>query len=203
MQYLPRIQLALKKYAELITPWAEETARNVVNEIDFLDAKAWKKAASQMGVELRAELTLAPTGKVMQEFMREQVRLITSLPLDAGARVHKLTIEGLNNSTRFKSIADEIARTGQVTASRATLIARTETARTAAALTMARAQHIGSDGYIWRTVGDTDVRPRHRKLNGRFFAWDNPPVAGEQGEHAHAGMIYNCRCYPEPVIPEI
>jgi hypothetical protein len=28
-------------------------------------------------------------------------------------------------------------------------------------------------------------------------------VAGEQGEHAHAGMIYNCRCYPEPVIPEI
>ncbi len=201
--YLSRIDATLKKYAELITPWAQETARNVVKEINFLDEKAWKQAAKDMGIALKAEIAFAPTGKIQQEFMAEQVRLITSLPLEAGVRVHKLTLEGLADSTRFKSIADEIYRTGQVTASRATLIARTETARTASALTMARAQHIGSDGYIWRTVGDTDVRPRHRKLNGKYFAWDDPPVAGENGEHAHAGMIYNCRCYPEPVIPEI
>jgi SPP1 gp7 family putative phage head morphogenesis protein len=202
-RYTSRIMSALAKYADLITPWAEETARSVVEEINWLDAKAWKQAAKDMGIALKAEIATAPTGAVMREFMTEQVRLIRSLPLEAGQRVHKLTIEGLSTSARFKQIADEIAKTGKVTASRATLIARTETARTASALTMARAQHIGSDGYIWRTVGDTDVRPRHRKLNGKYFAWDNPPVAGEKGEHAHAGMIYNCRCYPEPVIPEI
>lgn len=201
--YLSRIQKTLGAYAELITPWALETARAVVNEVDFLDAKAWAQAAKKMGIALKEELATAPLAAMKADLVKEQVRLITSLPTEAAVRVHRLTMEGLADSTRFKTIADQIAESGKVAASRATLIARTETARTASALTMARAQHIGSDGYIWRTVGDSDVRPRHRKLSGKFFAWDNPPVAGENGEKAHAGMIYNCRCYPEPVIPEI
>lgn len=202
-QYLSRIQAQLAEYAKLITPWAKETAARVVADLNYQDEKAWARAAKQMSIDLKAELATAPTGSTMAEFMREQVRLITSLPVDAGVRVHKLTMEGLTDATRAKQVATEIQRTGEVTAGRATLIARTEVARTSSALTMARAKHIGSEGYIWRTAGDSDVRPLHRKLNGRYVAWNNPPVAGENGEHAHAGMIYNCRCYPEPVIPEI
>lgn len=202
-QYLGRIQEQLNAYAKILTPWAQETAKRVVREINFIDEKAWIKAAKEMSRDLRAELATAPTGEAMGLFMKEQVRLITSLPIDAGARVHKLTMEGLADSTRFASIADDIRASGSVTASRATLIARTEVARTSAGLTMARARHIGSDGYIWRTAGDTDVRKLHQRLAGKYIPWDAPPVAGSNGEHAHAGMIYNCRCYPEPVIPEI
>lgn len=202
-QYLGRIQEQLRIYSRLIAPWAKEAAARVVVDLNAQDERAWMKAAKGMGRDLRAEVAAAPTGITMQEFMAEQVRLITSLPIEAGKRVHRLTMEGLADSTRFSETAKEIRRTSEVTASRATLIARTETARTSSALTMARAQHIGSEGYIWRTAGDSDVRPLHRKLNGKYIAWDNPPVAGSQGEHAHAGMIYNCRCYPEPVIPEI
>ena len=202
-QYLARIQDQLAVYAKLITPWAQETARRVVNTVNFHDEQAWAKAAKEMSLEMKAELATAPTGSALDAFMAEQVRLITSLPTDAGVRVHKLTMQGLADSTRAKEVAAEIRRTGEVTASRATLIARTEVARTASGLTMARAQHIGSEGYIWRTAGDSDVRPLHRKLAGKYVRWDAPPIAGERGEHAHAGMIYNCRCYPEPVIPEI
>jgi len=200
--YLSRITRTLAEYAKLITPWAEETAKAVVQEVDFQDVQAWKRAAKTMSDALKIELATAPMAAMKADLVKEQIRLITSLPTEAAVRVHRLTQEGMADSTRFKSIADQIAATGKVTASRATLIARTETARTASALTMARAQHIGSEGYIWRTAGDSDVRPRHKKLDGKYVAWDSPPVAGESGEKAHAGMIYNCRCFPEPVIPK-
>lgn len=111
-------------------------------------------------------------------------------------------IEAMPGGVRASETAKEIERTGDVTRSRADLIARTETTRAATSMVEARARHVGSEGYIWRTVGDVDVREIHKKLEGKFVRWDSPPVAGENGERAHAGAIYNCRCWPEPVIPD-
>jgi uncharacterized protein with gpF-like domain len=68
-------------------------------------------------------------------------------------------------------------------------------------LTQARAEHIGSEGYIWRTSNDSDVRHSHKEMNGRYVRWDTPPRLSD-GTVTHAGQIYNCRCYPEPVIPD-
>ena len=134
--------------------------------------------------------------------MDEQVTLITSLPTKAAERVHNLTIEALSNSTRASEVAKEILATGNVTESRANLIARTEVARTASLITESRAVHIGSEGYFWRTAGDSDVRHEHRLLSGKYIKWNDPPVASADGTRAHAGQIYNCRCWPEPVLPE-
>jgi SPP1 gp7 family putative phage head morphogenesis protein len=136
----------------------------------------------------------------MRRLLDEQVTLIKSIPLDAAKRVHRLTLEGIENSGRASEVAKEIMRSGEVAKSRATLIARTETSRTATVLTQARAEHIGSDGYVWRTSGDSDVRPSHRRMNGKFVPWNHPPTLDNLT--GHAGALPNCRCYPEPVIPE-
>ena len=82
------------------------------------------------------------------------------------------------------------------------LIARTEVARTASGLTEARARHVGSDGYFWRTAKDADVRDSHRQMEGKFVKWNEPPTLSD-GTVTHAGQIYNCRCYAEPVINEL
>lgn len=197
-----RLQQLLNNYSETLVPWAEVTGRRMLAEVSRKDEQAWARASRLMSRNLKDEIRNAPTGQVLRQFLSEQVTLITSLPLHAGRRVHRLTTEGITQGRRAKEIAGDILKTGHVTESRAMLIARTEVARTSSGLTMARAQHIGSDGYIWRTSEDSDVRPLHRKLNGTFHKWDDPPIAGERGERAHAGMIYNCRCYPEPVIPD-
>jgi SPP1 gp7 family putative phage head morphogenesis protein len=139
----------------------------------------------------------------MQSLLHEQASLITSLPLDAAHRVHEWTIRGLEGAHRPETIAAEIYRTGEVTKSRATLIGRTEVARTASKLVEVRAKFVGSEGYIWRTAGDADVRREHRALNGKYFRWDDPPVAGTNGMRYHAGQGPNCRCIPEPVIGDI
>ncbi len=198
-----QLRLALTRYTELLTPWARKMASRIVEEISRKDASAWIEHGRSMGRELAKEIQQAPTGEVMRKMMGEQVELITSLPRDAAERVHKLTLEGIAGGGRAEAIAEEIERTGHVTRSRAMLIARTETARTASLLTQARAQYVGSTHYVWRSAEDADVRPLHRKLNGKVFAWDDPPVSGESGERSIPGAIYNCRCYPEPIVPDL
>lgn len=200
---LPTIEQLLRRYAEALTPWAERTAAEMLTEVNRRDEKAWMQNAADMSRALRQEIRTAPTGAAMQALMDEQVALIKSIPLDAAKRVHKLTIEGIEDSTRASEISKAIRASGDVAKSRADLIARTEVARTASTLTEARALSVGSPGYFWRTAGDGDVREDHRELEGQFIPWDQPPIADKRtGRRAHAGCIYGCRCYPEPVIPE-
>jgi SPP1 gp7 family putative phage head morphogenesis protein len=190
----------LGKYAEALTGWAHVTATRMLVEVDARDRQAWTQLAQEMSAALRQEIRKAPTGAVMQARLAEQVTLIKSLPLDAAKRVHELTIQGIEDGTRASEIAKEIRRSGEVSEGRANLIARTEVSRTASTLTQARALSIGSEGYIWRTSGDSDVRHSHARMNGRFVSWDSPPTL--DGMTGHAGEFPNCRCYPEPVIPE-
>jgi len=87
-----------------------------------------------------------------------------------------------------------------VTTSRAMTIARTETAKAASIVTEVRAKEVGATHYIWRTAGDSDVRESHAEMEGEVCEYDNPPIV--DGEPLNPGMIYNCRCYAEPIIPD-
>lgn len=194
---------ALRSYAEAVRQWAVASGARMLAEVDARDAQAWVRHSRNMSRALGAEIRNAPTGDLLRSLLAEQVSLISSLPMEAAARVQELAVRGMEGSERPSHVAAEILRTGEVTESRARLIARTEVARASSLLTQARATHVGSEGYIWRTARDRDVRPEHRKLEGKYFRWDDPPVAGSSGERAHAGQIYNCRCNPEPVIPEL
>lgn len=196
-----KIEQTLRHYADLIGPWAETTARWLVADVARRNLNAWKTNSADMGRALRDELLNAPTGSYYALLMREQVDLIKSLPLDAAQRVHDLSQEALIKGERASTIAAKIMETGHVTASRAKLIARTEVSRTASTLTQARAQYAGSDGYIWRTSRDGDVRPTHRAQEGRYIRWSTPPKTDKGLAPYHAGCGPNCRCYPEPVFP--
>jgi len=196
------LNVALSRYAEMLRPWAQSVVGRLLVDLDRQDEQAWISRTKQMGRAIRYELETAPTGQALRGYLDENVRLITSLPLEAGQRVHELTMEALSNSTRASEIAKEIQRTGDVTESRATLIARTEVSRTQTGLTRVRAEHIGSEGYIWRAVMDGDTRQRHKDLDGKYFGWRDPPIAGENGERYAPGCGPNCRCYPEVVIPQ-
>lgn len=197
-----KITELLQRYAEFITPWAHAVARRMIAEITQRDENAWLKMTRALGAELETEIKSTPLGQAYRDAMGEQVRLIKSIPLDAAERVHRLTIEASTTGARASSLVSEIMNQGNVSKSKATLIARTEVARTSSNLIKTRAEYVGSEGYIWRTVGDSDVRKEHKILNGKYFKWSEPPIAGSRGERAHAGGIYNCRCYPEPVIPD-
>lgn len=199
---MPGLTHALQKYSEMLVPWARVVSERLITEVGQRDEHAWYELGETIGRNLRAEIRNAPTGIAMQKIMNEQVGLITSLPLHAARRVHKLTIEAMGSGERAAEIAKAILATGRVTESRAMLIARTETTRTVTATVQARARFIGSEAYTWRTSLDSDVRPEHQKMEGKVVRWDSPPVTEPNLGPYHAGAGPNCRCYPEPIIPD-
>ena len=129
-----------------------------------------------------------------------QVNLIKSLPRQAALQVHELALGAMTDGQRAAGLVDSIIALGSKTRSRAMLIARTEVGRVSGEMTKARAMTAGSDGYIWRSAEDRDVRPSHKKMNGRFVKWNEPPTLDNLT--GHAGCLPNCRCYIEPVIPD-
>lgn len=194
----------LRAYSDALKPWARVTAARMLGDVDAQDKRSWASLGEAISGQLHHDLRRTEMGDVMRERLHAQVQLITSLPLEAGERVHRLTLEALESGGRANAIAEEIARSGEVTASRAQLIARTEVAKTASILTQTRAESAGSTHYFWRTAGDADVRPGHKAMSGRICEWARPPAVNEGGRlmHHHPGQIWNCRCWPEAIIDD-
>lgn len=194
------IEGSLRAYARTLEPWAQSVAEQMLAEVAARDARVWGRIAKKMGSSLREEIAAMPLGGVYRALMREQVGLITSLPLEAAQRVHELATGTLYSGARASQLVDEILRTGDVTRARAAMIARTSVSTAATTLTQARAEYVGSEGYIWRTSLDASVRPSHRKMEGKFVRWSSPPTLDNLT--GHAGAVPNCRCFPEVTLPD-
>jgi len=197
---IAEIERALRGYAVLIEPWSQSVARWMVASASRRNARAWEALSDDMGKALRVELEQAPTGALFQALVSEQVGLITSIPIDAAQRVQKIAAEFLVTGQRADVLSKEIMRSGEVSKSRADLIARTEVSRSAASFTQARATFAGSEGYIWRTSRDGTVRPTHKAQEGKYIKWTSPPKTDPGLAPYHAGCGPNCRCYAEPVF---
>jgi SPP1 gp7 family putative phage head morphogenesis protein len=197
---VPLVEQAMRRYSEMLEPWAKAVGGAMIMDVSRRDEAVWASLAQDMSRGLREEILTAPMQEANRLLLAEQVKLIKSMPTEAAERVHHLTQEALVSGKRASEVAKEIMRSGDVTKSRATLIARTEVARTASGMVQARATHVGSEGYIWRTAMDRDVRKSHKQMRGKFVPWTRPPVLDKMT--GHAGQFPNCRCYPEPVVPD-
>ena len=145
--------------------------------------------------------------RIIQNQMIENVSLIKTLPEDVSEKVVHDIAEASLKGMRAESIEKLIInRTREHSRASARLIARTETAKTQSALTKARCEQLDLRWYVWRTALDGNrVRKSHRLMEGVIVNWDNPPspeeLAGEKSVgNYHAGNIWNCRCYSEPLL---
>jgi SPP1 gp7 family putative phage head morphogenesis protein len=205
IELLPTITQLLRSYSDALVPWATQTVSRMLADVNARDLDAWRSLGTLISQQLRYDITHTPVGEVMRALMYSQVGLITSIPIEAGERLHELTIKGLENSTRASEFVEQIRASGEVTKSRAMMIARTEVARTASVLTEVRAQSAGLEYYVWETSKDGAVRPGHKDMQGKVCRWDDPPAVDEGHGRTirhHPGRIWNCRCYPRPVLPE-
>ena len=191
-----------------IEPWARRTAADMLHGAAMADKRRWQAMSESMSGSMRAMLkkvgNASPTGAAYNRLLDDQVHLIKSMHTDQAERVHEIVREAHLTSIRANDTARIVRelwlKTGtQAGKAKAQLIARTESSRAASSLTQVRAESIGSKGYIWRTIKDTDVRKSHRDLDGEYIPWDSPPTTDNLT--GHAGCVPNCRCYPEPVLP--
>ncbi len=145
--------------------------------------------------------------RIMQDQIVENINLIKTLPNDVATKVVKDITEATLKGKRASEIEKIIrVQTDKHSRASARLIARTEVSKTTTALTKQRSEQLDLHWYVWRTALDGDrVRKSHRNMEDVLVNWNNPPspeaLVGEKDVgNYHAGNIWNCRCYPEPLL---
>lgn len=171
------------------------------SQVEEEEWRQWRSVSEEISQELRHVVGNTPVGHVAQDIVYRQIQLMKSLPLEAAGRVREIqsrAIDAVIAGERPEALYEMIMQSGEVAASRARMIAKTEISRATGALTQARALSVGSEGYWWRIKG-SGTRTSHKKMRDKFVRWDNPPTL--DGLTGHAGCLPNCQCYSEVQIP--
>lgn len=188
------------------------TVRRMVTPLAIHNERTWREAArkASKGRLIYGALTTELSEglqNIINNQIYENISLIRTLPSDVSEKVVKDIYENALKGKRAKSIEQIIiGQTSKHAKASARLIARTEVSKTSTALTRARSEQLDLHWYVWRTALDGDrVRKSHRNMEGVLVNWNEPPspesLVGEKNVgYYHAGNIWNCRCYPEPLL---
>ena len=192
--------------------YVASAVKRMVTPIATSNMATWRKASkaatkgSMLYTLLQDELTQG-TQLLIQNQILQNALLIRTLPTDTAKKVVADISKEALRGRRATSIEKDIVKyTSKHSRASAKLIARTEVSKTNTALTKARSENLQINWYVWRTALDGNrVRKSHRIMEGVLINWKNPPspeqLAGEKNVgYYHAGDIWNCRCYPEPLL---
>lgn len=163
-------------------------ARKNLGEVDERLGKAIHES---VGIDLRAVIHAdTRIASEVDAAIEANVALIKSIPVEYFERLREAIDKSWTDGARWESLAKTIQQVGDVTESRAKLIARDQTGKLNSDFNRVRQRSLGIDRYIWSTVQDERVRRSHAALNGTTHRWDQPPEV--DGEPAHPGQPINC-----------
>ena len=194
---------------------ANDIVKTISTMIYEANARSWRDAArrSSRGKEIKNKIEKEIEGNVkkrMEELFIYNATLIETLPLKISENVINHVNSEAFKGKRAEDISEEIKKYFPAnTKASAKLIARTETSKFSSALTQARAEDLDIDWYVWRTSEDVAVRSSHRIMDDVLINYKHPAVPEKLDKKLklkkypapyHAGNIYNCRCYQEPLV---
>jgi SPP1 gp7 family putative phage head morphogenesis protein len=133
--------------------------------------------------------------------VKENARLITSLPEQMLQQIEGVVSQGVLSGLRHEEMAKAIVRQFGIADNRAALIARDQVLSWHGSLTRLRQVDAGVTHYEFSTSRDERVRPGHRALDGTVQSWAKPPIVDPRtGRRAHPGGDVNCRCAAIPKL---
>ena len=204
---------AIKKFtmSKEFNDYADASAMKIVTHL-FTDAgRTWRQAAQEnsKGKEIYKALQKemkGPIGSSIDKQVQRNASIIRTLPSDISKQVTEHIMSESMKGIRSEDIAEEIKKMFPHTSmAKAKLIARTETSKTSTALTKARSEGMGLNWYVWETSIDQRVRSSHAHMQDVLINFNDPPspeklIGAKFVGYYDAGNIYNCRCYPAPVV---
>lgn len=208
------VMAALDRYVttDFFTALADAAAKKMITGLRVDGAKTWRMAARKsmrghaIHEALKEELR-GPVGWHVRELVAENAKLISSFPEDIREHMGNFIAEKAQTGIRSSEIARMLTSSfPELAQGRIDLIARTETSKASTALTQARSEDLGLLWYIWRTSKDTRVRSAHNHMEGVVCSWSDPPNPEKLNDEKSTagsyapGNVWNCRCFPEPLI---
>lgn len=177
---------------------------------DLFDRALWRteKAfeASVKGIALAPEISRGQRKRIADEWQKNMQLWIQDFTkteiLELRSNIKKATFKGVRYGAAIRAIQDSYG----VSSSKAKFLARQETSLLMAKYKQTRYKDAGVTAYIWGCVSGSKlhpVRPAHKKLEGKRFSWDTPPITSEPGQAVrrnNPGQDYNCRCFARPIV---
>lgn len=179
------------------------------------DERLARSLRDSMGVNIEPYLTTqGRLGKMLGEKVMANVQLIKTIPeqyffgeFDGEGKlltrgISEAVTENWRSGGRWESLVEDVQEIGDITDTRAEVIARDQTAKLNSAFNQIRQEDVGIEEYDWLATSDERTRPDHWALNNTTHRWDEPgPLEGTiDGEPCHPGEDIECRCDAAPVV---
>ncbi|HFT3291990.1 TPA: hypothetical protein ACHV4T_005415, partial [Klebsiella pneumoniae] len=103
--------------------------RKMFAQVEREEWNQWRSVSEEISAGLRDVISNTPVGTVAQDIVYRQIRYMKSLPLEAAGRVREIqerAIQAVIHGERPDQLYEMIMQSGDVAASRARMIARTE-----------------------------------------------------------------------------
>ena len=203
MELLLRLENS-KKYQEFCIKFANELSKKGLAQQRGIWKKFFKAAKSRNHIVLPNRYK---DFELMQfkKAVLHNLKMIKSIPKQV-MDVYKykyiktLVKQVATGSVGRRTFETELKKAG---ATKAKLIARTETAKLQTTIMENRATDLGSICYRWKSSNDPRTRESHRQMNDVVVFWrgnsQKPLLDNMQG---NAGEFPNCRCTPLPIFDE-
>lgn len=185
-------------------------------EISYAAEQIARKVSSSI-----AEMTEMTVGKpyypqaakesLLKDWEANFQMLCVSAESDAKKDISRLVQQAKNEGWNGKQLEKAVKKDlPEKYANRASLIARTETAKLNTSVTLETYKEIGCQYYMWMATLDERVRPDHAMMNGLICSATDPEVWFEENPddpmhpiehkrddtmvHLHPGDDFQCRC---------
>ncbi len=184
------------QFAKIVDKTIADLQRQLIGSVAEAGLPAAPKLPEAVATGLREQVETGTTFSVVN-FTTEQITELRA----------KIALN-LENGGGLQRLADLIEASYGVSRRRAEIIARSEFSLAVARFREERYRELGITQYVWETSHDERVRPthgetnNHRVLDGRTFAFDDPPIVDSAtGRRRNPGEDYGpCRCVPIPVV---
>lgn len=194
------INEAARKFAARFNPEAiKRMATRMGLRVEaFADGQFDRQVRAAVGVP--ASALPKSTTDLIPSFADANVALIKTVPERYFERLRVDVQRAYTTGEHVETFSRDLSARYGMQLDDARRIARDQVGKLNAAVNRDRFQAIGVTTYVWRTANDNRVREEHRHLEGRTFAYADPPPAGTNGEPANPGEAICCRCFAEPVL---
>lgn len=154
-------------------------------------------------VSIIPELTPEMKKNISEEYSQNLSKYIKDFSEDMILKLRSQVEQNALNGYRAKDLVKIIEKQYNVSRNKAKFLARQETSLLISKFREERYKDAGIKRYRWSTSKDARVRPDHKRLQGKIFDWENPPIIDDNtGRRGHPGEDFGCRCVAIPIVEE-
>ncbi len=205
-RFLERLGSVDRKLAQILP---EEIAGRI-QVADLFDSALWKTnrqlESTLKGITVPPQLTDERRRRIAEEWQENMDLWIKNFAEEEIAKLRKDIKKSTFAGSRYEAAIRSVQRSYGVTERKARFLARQETNLLLTKFKESRYTDSGVPEYRWRCVAGSKlhpVRPSHKKLDGKIFRWDTPPITtapNEPTRRNNPGQDFGCRCAAIPIV---